>query len=492
MGGGNTIRPVIVLGISGATWRVIEPMAAAGELPNIRRLRSDGSSGVLRSIRAAGDKHFRPQVAWPTLASGVRPETHGITRFFHDARDARVPMLWDFYEQQGIKVGLFGWPMTWPPKRLNGFDVPSHLARDAQTWPPHLSFIKSLDRQEQRAERGSKRRAAVTKLDLARFLLANGVGGSSVARLCTTFSRLLVTRDPEKRAILLRHAKLDLSADLFLSLTRRYRTGFSAFITFLVDLASHRYWRYREPELFAEPSSRSSRQFRTAVADAYAHVDRVVGRVLSAAPRDAVIAVVSEHGMEAEPQSAEVGPWRFVIRGDRLHELVKLDGRVDVCPVARWVAFRFVADRRLQESIAARMQAVTVEQTGLPLFQVHVHADDEVVVKFNLHREIGAYAQGNLEALTIRYNDQVLPFAALAKRLGRQRSGMHDGNGVLIVRGPGIIAGGDLPDASLVDFMPTLLHASGLKVPGHVDGAVLDIFEQRSVASFDRCQSIDV
>ena len=33
-------------------------MAAAGQLPNISRLRSDGSSGVLRSIRAVGDKHF--------------------------------------------------------------------------------------------------------------------------------------------------------------------------------------------------------------------------------------------------------------------------------------------------------------------------------------------------------------------------------------------------------------------------------------------------
>jgi hypothetical protein len=137
------------------------------------------------------------------------------------------------------------------------------------------------------------------------------------------------------------------------------------------------------------------------------------------------------------------------------------------------------------------MQGITVEQTRLPLLQVHMHADDEVVVKFNLHRGIAAYDQGNLETLTIRYDGRSMPFTALAKRLGRQRSGMHDGNGVLIVRGPGIIAGGDLPDASLVDFMPTLLHASGLKVPGHVDGKVLNIFEQRRAPSTDRCQSID-
>ncbi len=478
VGGDHRVRPVIVFGISGASWRVIEAMASAGQLPNIRRLRSDGSSGVLRSVRAVGDQHFRPQVAWPTLASGVRPERHGITRFFDDARDAKVPMLWDVYQQHAVKVGLFGWPMTWPPKQVDGFDIPSHLARDTQTWPPELSFIKSLDRQEQNAERGGKNPGALTKLQLGKALLAQGVGARSVARLGTTFSRVLVTRDPEQRALLLRHAKLDLSANLFLCLARRYGTGFSAFTTFLVDLVSHRYWRYREPELFAEPLSASSSQFRTAVADAYAHVDRVIGRVLSAAPRDAIFTVVSEHGMAAEPESAEVGRWRYVIRGESLHELVGLDASVHVCPVARWVAFRFAADRGLQQRVAAQMRRVIVEQTGLPLFQVHLHADDEVVVKFNLHRDIDAYRHGDLEKLTIRYEDRVVPFAALTKRLGRQRSGMHDGDGVLIMRGPGIIAGGDLPDAQLVDFMPTLLHASGLQVPEHVDGVVLNIFER--------------
>ena len=77
---------------------------------------------------------------------------------------------------------------------------------------------------------------------------------------------------------------------------------------------------------------------------------------------------------------------------------------------------------RFQQRLAARMQRVIVEQTGLPLFQVHLHADDEVVVKFNVHRDTDAYRHGDLEKLTIRYEDRVVPFAALTKRLGRQRS----------------------------------------------------------------------
>ena len=128
------------------------------------------------------------------------------------------------------------------------------------------------------------------------------------------------------------------------------------------------------------------------------------------------------------------------------------------------------------------MRRVVVEQTGLPLFQVHAHADDEVIVKFNLHRDAETYARGNLEELTIRYGDQILPFTAIAKRLGRQRSGMHDGDGILTIRGPGIASGAKLPDAALVDFLPTLLHASGIPVPEGIDGAVLDIFEAQTDA----------
>jgi hypothetical protein len=480
----NAIRPVLVVGISGATWRVLEPMAAAGQLPNLSRLRAQGSAGVLRSIRAPGDKHFRPQVAWPTLASGVRPERHGLVHFYADTRDAKAPMLWEYFGRHGVKAGLFGWDMTWPPQPLDGFVVPSHQGRDAQTWPPELRFIKSLDREQQSAERINARSsiAPLRKLRLVGTLINHGVGLRSFGRLGVWLARLLATRNAEKRAIMLRHAKLDLNADIFLGLTRKYGTTFSAFTTFLADLASHRYWRYREPDVFGEAASRASEQLRTAVADAYAHIDRVIGRFVAAAPPDAVIAVVSEHGMAPEPLSAEVGPWRYVIRGDRVLDLTGLDSTVEICPVARWIAFRFAADRERQKDIAARMQRILVEQTGLPLFQVHFHQDDEVIVKFNLQRSIAAYAQGDLEKLTIKYGERVVPFTAVAKRLGRQRSAMHEAEAVLIVRGPGIVAGGPLPStASLLDFAPTLLHASGLPVPPNLDGAVLDIFSSPPV-----------
>ena len=104
-----TRSPVLVVGVSGATWDVVEPLVAAGRLPRLARLRARGAWCTLRSVRVEGDDHVRPQPAWATAATGCRPERHGVTRYFHEADELREPTLWELWERQGLTVGLFGW-----------------------------------------------------------------------------------------------------------------------------------------------------------------------------------------------------------------------------------------------------------------------------------------------------------------------------------------------------------------------------------------------
>ena len=473
--------PVYIIGISGGSWSVIEPLIASGRIPNIERLICNGASGTVESIRVKGDKHFRPQTAWPTIASGLRPEKHGVTRFFDDARDIKANMIWDVFQEQGAKVGLFGWPITWPPKPIDGFMVPSHLARDSQTWPSELSFIKMLDREGQSAERNSGNQSQGStkqnRLKIVKSLLKTGLRPSSAMRIATTAARAIVTGDVEKRAILLRHAKLELNSDIFLSLVKQYQTDFSAFTTFLVDLISHRYWRYRDPDLFPNTDEESVIHFHDAIDKAYEHVDRIVGRVVAAAPGKSIIAIVSEHGMSAEPISAEIGKSRYIIQGDKVLEIVGLSSTIIACPVARWIAFRFQPNRDTQSNLAAKLGRILVKDTLLPLFQVHLHQDDEVIAKFNLHSDNEFYAKNGIDNLTLTYNDREFPISYIAKPLGSQRSAMHDDQALMILTGPGISAGKKIFDASILDFMPTILHAAGISVPSGLDGKVLDIFD---------------
>ena len=287
-----------------------------------------------------------------------------------------------------------------------------------------------------------------------------------MALLGTTLLRAATTRDAEQRALLLRHAKIELSADVFAHLCARFRPGFRSFHTFLVDFVCHRYWRYFEPQHFPTVDAGAIARFRGAVADAYARTDRILGRLLATLPANAIVAVVSEHGMAAEPVSAEVGAWRYVIRGSRLTELIGVEKEIVASPVARWVALRSRNGHGLPPDTAKRVRGIVVTDTGLPLFQVHEHGGDEVVVKFNLDAKVARYRDGDLETLAIRYGDRGVPFSHLSRRLGRTRSAMHDERGMLILCGEGIRRGVRLPDVRLVDVAPTLLAAAGLAGTG--------------------------
>ncbi len=470
-------HPVFVFGISGATWKVIEPLLEDGRLPHLQHLMAGGCWGTMESVRVHGDKHFRPQIAWPTLATGCEPCRHGITHFYHTADDIKVPAIWDMFQQHGLSVGLYGWPVTWPPHKTNGFVIPSHLARDSQTWPPELRSIKALDRWQQEAEREKAvNKHVVEQLNMLMTLRRNGLRPKTFLSLTRILFNLLKSPDSEERALLLRYAKLELSIDFFLKLYAQYTPSLTTFHTFLVDFASHRYWRYFEPEKFPGARSPPKARLTNAVHAAYLRTDRVLGRLIAAMATDSIIAVVSEHGMMAEPESAEVGEWRYVIQGLRLKQFVGLGDEVMAYPVARWVAFRARPGCRLPGDTASRFRNVTVVETDLPLFNVYVHGDHEVIVKLNIPRTIARYRSGDIHNLVLNYNGSQIQFADITRQLGRARSAMHDSEGILILNGPGIRRQGHLPPCRLVDFTPTILRAAGLPLAPDLDGTPFNVF----------------
>jgi predicted AlkP superfamily phosphohydrolase/phosphomutase len=128
---------VMVLGLDGATWDVLEPLIEEGLLPNLARLREQGSWGRLGSV-------FPPlsPVAWTGVMTGKNSGKHGVFEFLehrHDPLDGRVNtsrsirarLLWEIAAQHGKKTVAGGVPMSYPPRpaeRFPGFFLGDFLS----------------------------------------------------------------------------------------------------------------------------------------------------------------------------------------------------------------------------------------------------------------------------------------------------------------------------------------------------------------------------
>jgi type I phosphodiesterase/nucleotide pyrophosphatase len=456
-------------------------MLSEGALPNLRKLMDEGSWGVIASVKTAGDKHYRPQTAWPSVLSGKLPENHGITEYFHTFRDLRCASLWDYFNAAGLSAGLYSTPILWPPPKINGFVVPNQYARDGQTWPEDLSFIAEYyrDRKDSKLHSSDWR----TLLQSAKFIpiiFGTRQDWKIPFRLLRNGLALATARDLESRALILRRAKLDLSTAIFLSLYNKYTPHLSVFTSFEVDYVSHRYWRYHEPEQFVNGTRDALRHLKNAVRDAYANMDRAIGLLRKRHPTGGIVAVVSEHGMAAEPTSREIGRWRYMIDGNQVKTLAGIPEDIVAVPIARWIVFRRRNGTSLERSVADALGSITVSETGMPLFRTHSHGEDEVVVKLDISREHYADIQdlGTLHVDIPGRGPGPRPITDLLKRVGLTRSAMHTQEAVFIIRGPGIRRRFEIQGAAILDVMPTILHACGLEVPPGLDGKVLDIFTE--------------
>ncbi|MCB9765475.1 MAG: alkaline phosphatase family protein [Alphaproteobacteria bacterium] len=124
--------PVMVFGIDGGDWRVMDPLLERGELPNLAALIARGRHGVLRSMEPMASP-----VIWTTIFTGMTPEGHGLVDWNRsDARSRRVPMLWDIFGAHARSSLTVNVPGSWPPhpvlygRLISGFPIPGLTSGD--------------------------------------------------------------------------------------------------------------------------------------------------------------------------------------------------------------------------------------------------------------------------------------------------------------------------------------------------------------------------
>ncbi len=129
-------RKVVVLGLDGVPCSLLNRFADAGIMPNIARLRQEGT---LCSMNAS-----IPEVSstsWSTFMTGVNPGKHGIYGFmevdrntyswrFPNFNDLKSRTIWEIAGDNGKRSIIVNIPSTYPARPLNGMLVSGFVALD--------------------------------------------------------------------------------------------------------------------------------------------------------------------------------------------------------------------------------------------------------------------------------------------------------------------------------------------------------------------------
>ena len=136
-------RRVVVIGLDGAPFSLLEKLAAEGTLPNLRRLTSEGS---MRAMDAPIPEIS--SVSWTTFFTGKNPGRHGIFGFlelepssynvyFPNLGHVRGEPLWDILGKTGKRSVVLNVPSTYPARPMKGVLCSGFVALDLRkaTYP---------------------------------------------------------------------------------------------------------------------------------------------------------------------------------------------------------------------------------------------------------------------------------------------------------------------------------------------------------------------
>jgi len=280
--GARELRPVLVLALDGASFDVIRPLAAAGELPNL--------ATWMRTGQASGLTSTTPPVtfpAWSSFMTGLEPAAHGIFDFtqkiagayrlrFVNSTDRPAASIFRRVSDAGGRVLVLGMPATHPPEQVNGllvsgFDAPVSTGTD---------------------ERSAS--------DPALYRTIAGRAGPWMRPELNESSRADDFHERAASTLLARvDRKRDFALEAIKEMKKRAAGGMPA-LTMIVfsesDTAGHHYFRDHDPESPRHDANATDAR-RSALADVYRRLDQACGVLREAAGPDIRCVVLSDHGM---------------------------------------------------------------------------------------------------------------------------------------------------------------------------------------------------
>jgi predicted AlkP superfamily phosphohydrolase/phosphomutase/tetratricopeptide (TPR) repeat protein len=138
-------KKVLLIGWDAADWKIINPLLDQGLMPTLENLINHGVIGNLATLHPV----LSPML-WNSIATGMRPEKHGILGFTEPdpqtggvrpvtSTSRKVKAIWNILTQRGYKTHVVGWFAGHPAEPINGISVsdlyPYAVAPLEKEWP---------------------------------------------------------------------------------------------------------------------------------------------------------------------------------------------------------------------------------------------------------------------------------------------------------------------------------------------------------------------
>jgi predicted AlkP superfamily phosphohydrolase/phosphomutase len=306
-GGGRRDTKVVMLGIDGMDWSIADRLMEEGKLPNIASVIERGTRSDLRTIEPL----IKSPMIWATIATGKGPRKHGITDFVDDAEGAplynsfgwRARPIWDILGENGRRVCVMNWMVTWPARETNGYWI-----SDLIPFAPEDGFdrVENLTYPEELAERLDPYRKPFTETtddEIAPFLNGDDwrtTTNHDIEAGVSSF-RTIYANDQSVRDMALHLLETEDDLDFFAV----YLNG--------LDLCCHRYWGQMDPTpLSGQLTEESIEVFKDVIPRYYEHIDRFVGEVLDRLDENTTLVICSDHGFRGpyfSDQGLRLGIW---------------------------------------------------------------------------------------------------------------------------------------------------------------------------------------
>jgi predicted AlkP superfamily phosphohydrolase/phosphomutase len=503
---------LLIIGVDGATFDLIEPWAKAGYLPHLAHWMSRGSYGSLCSTIPPQS----PQ-AWATFQTGLKPGKHGVFDFSELRIDRpRTPYsalsmggtpFWQWLGDQGDRVVVVNVLFSYPPQPVNGLLISGKLTPVGATftYPPELGREIENRFGEYITDLSPRHLPSTQRVTPQVYL----------ARLLDMLARRTHVTD-----YLLGQYEWDTAIVVFTAL----------------DTVQHFFWHYMDASHpLHDPDA--PEELRAAILHTYRMVDQTVGRLTACLSEEDSLLIVSDHGFG--PLHKAVNLTRWLISQNLLvpRECAKSQDlssfitrlKVKAAPVAPRTLWRAAGrligrplDRinplpyqrmpidwnRTRAYAIGRAGSIFINLRGRePLGTVcpgqeyedlrqsirqalktwrNPDTDQPVVAEVYCREDLydGPYVE-KAPDLIIQWQDYAYPcprpgnsnqpmfYRAPSAYSGMWLTGYHRPAGVLLAAGPHIRQGVTMINAHIADVAPVALHLRCAPIPDNMDGGVL-------------------